>query len=347
MKNDSDSVFLHPIETCLSASAIEAYVAGMSTVVMKRFRRLLEKVRPDVVHHHNISLLGYSVLRKLGDYLNLYTAHDYWLFCQQNSLLKFRKSICTKRNCFSCALVIGRIPQLWRYTSSFRKGLAAIDYVLAPSNFMRNMLLDEFPQLKVCHIANFAPRPGGDNLATRDEIESPYFVYLGVLEHRRGLIPFLENYSRSHLRKSVGVHFVGTGSIEDCLIDFVRLNHLEDKVLILGYLPSDEARAQLSNAAALILPSIWLENSPIVALEALSLGLPVIGSDLGGLPEIINQVDPRLVFSWNRPTSIQRSLQYAIRCNRELRGSARAAFDSYFSPEKYIQTYMSLVGRRT
>jgi len=107
---DHEGIRRHPIETALSLSAYEAYVFGTSPSVARRFRALVKDVRPNVVHHHNISLLGYDLLLRRGNYLNIYTAHDYWLICPQNRLLRRDLRVCETASCMTCGLYYRRPP---------------------------------------------------------------------------------------------------------------------------------------------------------------------------------------------------------------------------------------------
>lgn len=97
----SGAVITHPIATMLSRSAYEAYIFGESRATKGRFENLVDKIRPDIVHHHNISLLRHSILLKRGDYVNLYTAHDYWLICPHSNLFRRSNVVCETASALS------------------------------------------------------------------------------------------------------------------------------------------------------------------------------------------------------------------------------------------------------
>jgi glycosyltransferase involved in cell wall biosynthesis len=83
-------VHIHTVKTPFNTTAYAAYLLGCSSPITKKFQKLVKEIKPDVVHHHNISLLGFPILKKTGDYLNIYTAHDYWLMCQ---FTRFHKNV--------------------------------------------------------------------------------------------------------------------------------------------------------------------------------------------------------------------------------------------------------------
>src|SRR2546426_954491 len=125
-------VRVHPLSGPLGrAHPIAAHVRGRSRSVSRSHETLLRDIRPDVVHLHNISLLGLGVLERPKDALMVYTAHDYWARCPRSDLLKYGTHPCVAPSCVACSLVSHRPPQLWRYGTRWR-GLPAVDVAIAP-----------------------------------------------------------------------------------------------------------------------------------------------------------------------------------------------------------------------
>ena len=341
-QTESPGIHVHTIRTALQLSAYASYLLGDYPGVIRRFRSLLKEIKMDVVHHHNISLLGYGILRKSGRYLNLYTAHDYWLFCQLGNLFKFGKYVCEKRDCFACSVMTGRPRQIWRNLPMFNTAARGIDAVIAPSSFMLQALRREFPSLSIEHIPNFAPHTDPDIFAGRGA-ETPYFIYVGILEKHKGLLPLLDCYARWASHHSVGLKIVGTGRLAPQVRRFIDNSGMQDCIFTLGRLPTSSVRREVLGAIASILPSLWPENAPLSALEALSMGTPVVASKSGGLPEIVEPVDTRLLFSWNGNDGLNRALEFALAHNSTLRNRAKSVFGKLFSPERYINAYFGLV----
>ncbi len=342
LRAKSNDIHIHSVETPFRVGALASYLLGSFPSVNRRFYDLIKEVKPHVVHHHNISLLGYDILKKRGHYLNLYTAHDYWLFCQQNNLMKFGRSVCKKKNCTACSFAIWRPRQIWRNLPAFRQALKEVDCVIAPSNFMLKTLEREFPFLGMRHIPNFAPRTKMDFGADTDT-EAPYFVYVGVLENHKGIIPFLNRFARWASNRNVGITIIGTGSLEHQISKLAHETKMNEKIKMLGRLPLSSVLRHFFGAIALVMPSTSPENAPLVALEALSVGSPVLSSDVGGLPEITGRVDSRLLFSWNDPAGLEATLDFAFENRLALRASAKKAYDIYFSDEKYVNAYEELI----
>lgn len=95
-----------------------------------------------------------------------------------------------------------------------------------------------------------------------------------------------------------------------------------------------------ANALAVIIPSIWPENAPLVALEALSVGTPVISSNQGGLPEIIEKVDPNLIFNdWTELKDILLHFSKKDLSPQKIKN----VFEKNFSPKAYTENYLRII----
>jgi len=336
-RSQLDGVHIHAVQTYFNLSSYAAYVLGNSSSVIKKFGRLVEEIKPDVVHHHNISLLGYGILRKWGDYLNLYTSHDYWLICQQNNLLKNGSEICERRSCFLCALRCGRPPQFWRHRKEFKEAVRDIDILITPSNYTKNSISRDL-DLRTATIPNFVPEPADNGESSGF---SNFFLYAGVLEKHKGVLNLINIYKEISGKVDAKLVIAGDGVLKHEIEEFVKRSELEGKVILLGWVNRDSLCRLLRDATALIVPSICPENCPLTALEALSVGTPVITSSIGGLTEIIERIDEGLLYE----------SQDELKCvlmnfNRKRYASPRAIKDiyqKYYSPTAYLEKYLQLV----
>jgi len=339
----SSAVKLHAVSTPFSLSAYSAFAFGGSHTITRRLRTLIEQIRPDVVHHHNVSLLGYGVLKKRGDYLNLYTAHDYWLICPQSNLLQRGLRVCETGNCIFCGLPNKKPPQLWRYSSGFKRAVDDIDVLIAPSEYLRQRMDHAF-RVRTVTIRNFVPAPPDDLVASGHRIiGSDFMIYVGVLEIHKGILWLIEEYQEIEASNLV---IVGQGSLLKEVDRLIRARQLSERVHRLGWIDRTLLMALIRDAQALVVPSIWPENAPLNALEALSLGTPVIGSDRGGLSEIVCKLDKDLVFSWETDGDLKRAILHCLENRENLREKARATYQEDFSPDSYLDSYMKIIDGR-
>lgn len=323
---------VHPIEGRWGKwSAVGTYLTGRNRRAERELERLVSEVRPDWVHHHNISLLGSGVLEGCRAPA-VYTAHDYWLICPRSDLMYRGKETCTRQRCTSCTLSTGRPPQLWR---SWRMGraLEAIDLLIAPSKFMADRL-SSFLGLRSEVLSNFAPSPdfkGG-------EVEG-HFSFVGVLERNKGLDLLLEAFQGQGVE--AGLHVMGRGSLEPMVKEAER--RTDGRISYKGFLTGRSLWSEVAGSRALMCPSTGNENSPLACIEALALGTPLIVSPRGGLPELV--ADPECgAVSQLTPRALAEA---ASRLSEpEIRdGLAKNAFIRYqrhHAPGTYVSRYLGL-----
>jgi len=335
---ESGTIFTHRIETPFSLTAYETYVLGSSFSVTKRFRTLLKEIKPEIVHHHNISLLGYNILIRQGRYLNLYTAHDYWLICQQSNLFRNGKGSCETASCTLCGLACRRPPQLWRRSKAFWKAVRDIDVLIAPSDYLRATTTLRFP-LHAVTIPNFAPNPPKQ---IKSSGFSDFLLYCAVLEEHKGILSLLTSFPKLAKHTGLKLVIVGEGSLYGRVREFIRRLGLEDVVFTLGWVDPGPLYALMRDASALVIPSLSPENAPLVSLQAFSVGTPVVASDRGGLPEIVSKVDRGLLFSWEQEGELIRAVGFLLRNQENLRKKAQLAYQQYFSAQAYLTSYAQL-----
>ena len=102
---------------------------GIGRSKMRAIRSLLGSIRPDVVHFHNLSLIGGPGLlgMPVPGSVKLMTAHEHWLVCPQHVLWKYDGTVCKRTDCVRCCLRGGRPPQFWRRGPRMARGLRALD----------------------------------------------------------------------------------------------------------------------------------------------------------------------------------------------------------------------------
>ena len=333
---ESNGVIVHPIKTLFNSSAYSTYFFGRSSKIMNVYERILQEIKPDVVHHHNISLLGYTLLKKIGSYHELYTAHDYWLICQKNTLLTDEFNVCKKRECMGCAIKSRRVPQIWRHGRNFSNVIRDIDNLIAPSYYMANQLKNL--EIKSSVIANFAPEIS----FTKEIMGKKYIAFVGVLETHKGILNLISAFEKIARKVEYDFIIAGEGRLKSQIQETLKQSGLQSRVKLLGWVDHDSLYSILYGAKAVVIPSLCQENCPMVAIEALSVGTPVIGSNNGGLPEIIGKLDSSLIYSHpNKLVDILLDIE-----NRNYRkADVKAVYQRHFSPKAYLTAYLSLLNK--
>ena len=126
-------------------------------------------------------------------------------------------------------------------------------------------------------------------------------LYVGRLVHEKGVSLLVE--AVPHLRDlNIKFVIVGEGYLKEELIRRVKELGLSDKVYVTGFLDSETIRGLFRTADAFVIPSLY-EPFGIVALEAMTGGVPIVTSGAGGLGEILEQ-DKTATFVYPTPESI-------------------------------------------
>jgi glycosyltransferase involved in cell wall biosynthesis len=238
----------------------------------------------DVIHYHNISLVGGPNILYCGQGIKLYTLHEYWLLCPTHMLFKFNREACTAKQCLPCTLVHKRPPQLWRYTQVISQAVKQVDVFIAPSEFTKNKHLEMGLRIPMVVLPYFSSRWGRtQNTPVPAVHQTPYFLFVGRLEKIKGLqeiIPIFRRYDKAQL------WIIGTGGYESVLR---RLAQGSPNIQFLGQQSGERLQNFYREAVALIVPSLWYEVFGIVILEAFALATPVIVRNRGGMPKIIEE----------------------------------------------------------
>ena len=343
-ESPNDGVIRHLHGSALGrAEPLLALTTGYSAKAARKLRELTNDLKPEVIHWHNTrGFLGRP--EASPSVLSLYTAHDYYLVCPRSNLLRPSVRLCKRPElCQLCVLRWRKPPQLWRAGRRRVVGIPSDFKVISPSNFLANRLKQD--GIAVDHVlGNFAPRPqqgGGRRPSERDTI-----LFLGLLEAHKGPRTLLEGFARSYDKQGFNLMIVGEGSLKARLRERTRVLGVEKRVEIPGYLSKPDLQGVLNRTASLAIPSEWYENCPLVVLEAFSNGIPVMGSEIGGLPELLTPEAGSLTFRSGDPDSIAKSMieTWDERQNLEERSKkARDEYERRFSPEAFMAKYMSII----
>jgi glycosyltransferase involved in cell wall biosynthesis len=161
-----------------------------------------------------------------------------------------------------------------------------------------------------------------------------------MLEKHKGILNLLDLFKELRNDLNAKLIIAGGGSLKYYIQDFIAKNSLHDLISFVGFVDDKKLYSLYANALAVIIPSIWPENAPLVALEALSVGTPVIASNNGGLPEIVSKIDRKLIFS------NQTELINLLIGNSEIQFSRERLKEIYerdFSPKAYVTRYLEII----
>lgn len=259
-----------------------------------KFKKLIKKTNPDIIHlnifQHQISssIINVAVKKKIPI---VYTAHDLKALCPNYKMLnkniicekcKNNKFLnCTKNKCIKNSRIKSFLGTLEAEFNKINKTYKKINCIITPSKFYKNKFIEYgFDKRKIVYIPNFL---NDDVINYKQEKEANYFLYFGRLSEEKGILTLIKASQES----KINVKIVGDGLYKDKIIKYINENKIKN-IELLGFLQGEDLYSVIGNAKAIILPSEWYENGPYSAIEALKMSKPIIGSNLGGIPELID-----------------------------------------------------------
>lgn len=312
-------------------------------IAYKGFKTLFKKLDPDIVHGHNIITFSMApfLLSKELEIPTMITVHGYWPACPLATLVRLSdQKPChakTWKACSEhCTLPLVNIETFMRKLRS--RIVANIDLIVTVSNYVKKRLTDfGYPKsmMKVIHngvdVQKFKP------IKTPS---SPYLLHVGRLSYYKGtstLFDVAEILESKY--PEVTIKLIG-GKIKKKKTGIENIPWVSFKKLIKLY----------SNAIGVITPSIRPEPFPLVPLEAMACGTPVVASKIGGLKESIEEGETGfLTLPGNANQIVEAIVQlYENTSLREKMGKkAREHIKENFSLQKmgesYVKTYKQLL----
>lgn len=317
---------------------------GRPTLHARRLHALLDG-RFDVIHFHNVSLIGGPAIWKIGTGVKLHMAHEHWLVCPTHILWRDNREICDERRCLRCVLRHRRPPQLWRATDLIAREARHVDRFLTLSRsaaanhraFGFGPEMTVFPSfLPKAEAAPASVAPGA--VAAGGAPTRPYFLFVGRLEVIKGLQAVIPEFDAA---MPADLLIAGDGAYEGTLR---RLAEGRANVRFLGRQTMEELRHLYRGARAVLTPSNCYEVFPLVVLEAFRDSAPVIARDLGPYPEILAETGAGRLFR-DRDELRAALLHYAGDAAAAARDGARgrAAFERQWSEDVVIAQYFRLI----
>jgi glycosyltransferase involved in cell wall biosynthesis len=320
-------------------SAFTAHQLGQPAAYASRLCRHFDTHEYDVVHYHNISLIGGPGVLQYGRGIKLYTTHEYWLICPTHVLFTFDREACIVRKCLRCTLHSRRPPQPWRYTRTLEKSARHVDCFIMPSRFAMEKHRAAGLQGRMTVLPNFVPVPseepatGGDGAKRR-----PFFLFVGRLEKLKGVQDILPIFAEC---PDASLVIAGSGDYAPALRQQARgLSNVE----FLGQVHPSEMRRLYRDAIALLAPSLCYETFSLVAAEAMAHGTPVIGRRIGALAELLDESGGGVAFESRdecRQAMDRLRTEPSLRAALGARG--RRTFLEKWTTEVHLERYLALV----
>ena len=310
-----------------------------SSEARKKVRVVLDDFVPDVVHLNNINFqITPSIIYEVRRWEKrtkhsvrvVYTAHDsQWVCPNHMMMIPSTKELCfrckngkygecTKNRCIHNSLVKSVLGTVESYMYKILGTYKKVDTIICPSHFMKNTLsMNSAIADRLVVLHNYCETKEIPMAEKKD-----YVLYFGRYSEEKGIELLVEVCKRL---PEVDFVFAGDGSLKEKVEEVKNIKNV-------GFLNGEELRTTIAQAKFVVVPSIWYENCPFTVIEAQKLGTPVIGSSIGGIPELIEEGRTGELFeAGNMDTLIGKISELwndSLKCKEYSKNCLKKQFDS-------------------
>lgn len=302
------------------------------------FAQLLQQLNPDIAHIGHLNHLSTGLIDELNKLQIpiVYTLHDFWLMCPRGQFLtrsigkENNFQLCEKQDDKKCALDCYQVyfsgreenePKEIEYWSHWihqrmqetRSFIDKVDLFIAPSHYLRNRYIQDFgvPENKIQYLDYGFPL---EYLTPREKStpkEVFTFGYIGTHIPAKGVNLLIEAFKQLKKPAKLLIWGFKDEQSSNALKEMAKNspNPIEFKGKYINQNLADEV---FSKVDAIVVPSIWGENSPLVIHEAQACKIPVITANFGGMKEYVQHLVNGLLFEHRNVHSLAEQLHFAI-----------------------------------
>lgn len=315
-----------------------------SKEVKEKFTQLVNDFQPDIVHLNNIHTQLSPIIGEIAANKGIkviWTLHDYKLLCPRYDCLRNNETPCElcfygdKSNCkkYKCiknstiGSIIGYYEAMeWNQTRLESNTTAFI----CPSNFMANkMIQGNFNRQKIRSLCNFIDI---EKCKTEYTNRKDYCCYVGRLSKEKGIETLIKTMNQLPFKLIV----IGTGPLEKDLKEIAKSN-----IEFVGFKNWDEIKKIVEQARFSIIPSECYENNPLSAIEALCLGTPILGANIGGIPELIDKGTTGMTFESKNEKDLKEKITLMFNSSFKYKDIAKSSQER-FNSEKYYNELINI-----
>ena len=316
----------------------------------KQLDLYLQKNRPDIAHLHIFyGLLTNSILPVLKKH-NIpivMSVHEYRMICPAYTFINGKGKICEKckgkyyynairyrcnKNNLSYSIITAAETTFRDLFTPYEK---YIDHFIMVSNFIREKHIQYKPLIenKSSVIYNFVNL----NEYNFSQTSKSYLFYFGRLSSEKGIMTLIEALK---FYPNTTLKIAGSGPDEQLIKDCLEKENLTN-IELLGFKYGEDLKELISFAKFTVVPSEWYENNPMTVIESLSSGTPVIGANIGGIPEIVIENKTGFLFDSGNVESLIKTIKKAINIDSLdyslLRQNARNFAEATFAKENHYK----------
>ncbi len=321
----------------------------------EKISHIIEDYGPELAHLHVFQhQFSPSILKEIKKYgipvIN--TVHDLKPLCP-NYMMFNKGKVCEKcfkhryyqcfiNRCVKGSYAASLVTTIEMYLHDFLGSYDNVDMFITPSRFYRQKFIEYgYPEERVVHIPNFI-----DTQRYKPQYDGgSYILYFGRLSSEKGIITLLNAV------RNMGEELLiaGDGPFKSELVTCIEEKKI-DNVRLLGFKEGEELVSLIKNSRFTVIPSEWYENCPLSVLESMAYGKPVIGADIGGIPELVENKKTGLVFKPGSSDDLAEKISYMLgnpgvvtAMGKEARIKVETEFNKGLHLERIMNIYKSML----
>lgn len=306
------------------------------------FEQMINDFKPDVVHLHNIHTQLSPVIAKIAHQHGIrvvWTLHDTKLVCPCYTCMRnghwceecfTDKKAVIKHCCMPGGIIGSTIGYLEARKWNKDRLQEYTDLFLPPSQFMMDTVVrGGYDAKKFKVLCNFIDVEKVQNPCFE---KKDYYVYLGRVNEVKGVRTLCKAASTLSYKLIV----IGGGEI---LPELKEKYKDKTNIEFMGQMEWNDFRPIIEGAKFMVIPSEWSENNPLTVIESQSLGTPVLGARIGGIPELIEENVSGMTFESGNVEDLKNKIEMMWNASFDYKAIAENAVKRY-SSEAYYEKLM-------
>lgn len=331
--------------------ALNVIYSKKNKVLMEK---ALEEFKPDIVHINNFQRqLSASIIDavKEKNIPLIMTAHDLNPICPASIMLYNGEvcedcitkgyTSCIKKKCIKNSMLKSVLGYIEKKYYDLHKMFCKVDCIISPSEFNKNQLLKgklKCNDITVIH--NFV-----NETEKTDYTLGDCAFYFGRLSREKGILNLVEAINNIPGARLI---IAGDGPEKENIQAYIKEHKLENRITLLGYLNQNDIRENIRKCRFVTVPSIWYENCPYSILETMEIGKPIIGSKIGGIPELIQNGINGFTYEHNDVTELTNILIKMFGNDemvKQFSKNSKQIFIQNYSAEAYYNKLMTVYNK--
>lgn len=331
---------------------------ALNVIYSKKNKALMEKAleefKPDIVHINNFQRqLSASIIDavKEKNIPLIMTAHDLNPICPASIMLYNGEvcedcitkgyTSCIKKKCIKNSMLKSVLGYIEKKYYDLHKMFCKVDCIISPSEFNKNQLLKgklKCNDITVIH--NFV-----NETEKTDYTLGDCAFYFGRLSREKGILNLVEAINNI---PGARLTIAGDGPEKENIQAYIKEHKLEDRITLLGYLNQNDIRENIRKCRFVTVPSIWYENCPYSILETMEIGKPIIGSKIGGIPELIQDGINGFTYEHNDVSELTNKLKKLFNNDetvKQFSKNSKKIFIQNYSAEAYYNKLMTVYNK--